>query len=54
MSLKDKLSPLVNHFSGSMKIRQEVGNPVPEPTVCYGHKELFRDIKSQNQYGKTI
>lgn len=54
MSLKDKLSPLVNHFSGSMKIRQEVGNPVPEPTVCYGHKELFRDIKSQNQYVEKL
>ena len=54
MSLKDKLSPLVNYFYGSMKIRQEVGNPVPEPTVCYAHKELFRDIKSQNQYVEKL
>lgn len=50
MSFEQKFAPLVNHFSGSMKIRQVVGHPVPEPTICHAHRDLFRDIKTQNMY----
>jgi hypothetical protein len=50
MSIEKKFSPLVNQFSGSVKIRQIVGLPEPEPTVCYGYQDLFRNKKSQDMY----
>lgn len=50
MSIEKKFAPLVNQFAGSGKIRQIVGLPEPEPTVCYAHQSLFRNKKAQDMY----
>jgi hypothetical protein len=50
MSIEKKFAPLVNQFSGSIKIRQIVGHPTPEPTVCYGYQDLFRNKKAHDMY----
>lgn len=54
MSIEKKFAPLVNQFSGSAKIRQIVGHPVPEPTICHAYTDLFRNKKAQNMYSEKL
>lgn len=50
MSLQDKFRPLFNQLNGSIKIRQRISQPIPEPTIEMAHQELFKKISCQNMY----
>lgn len=47
-------SPILNEFNGSIQIRQKTGMPVPEPTICHAHQDLFRCKKSQGSHEETL
>ena len=54
MNLDEKFSPLFNQLSGSIKIRQRIAYPSPEPTIAMAHQDLFKRSKAQNMYVERL